>query len=117
MRYCCTVFIRVRYKQSPKFLRKHIRVGSLSKLWTKYPVLLRLALQQNFDWLIGVPKEKVHKKSNNVEIVFEERDFDGFLQKLKGNSSIAFLGEVVEHDWGQRVIRFLRFGWASNRSR
>ena len=52
-----------------------------------------------------MPKEKIYKKSNNVEIVFEERDFDGFLQKLKDISSIAFLGEVVEHDWGQRVIR------------
>ena len=41
-------FIRVRYKQSPKFLRKHIRVGSLSKLWTKYPVLLRSGFTAEF---------------------------------------------------------------------
>ena len=34
-------FIRVRHKQSPKFLRKHIRVGSLSGLCPKYFVLLR----------------------------------------------------------------------------
>lgn len=41
-------FIRVRYKQSPKFLRKHIRVGSLSGLWTKYPVLLRSGFTAGF---------------------------------------------------------------------
>ncbi len=94
MRYCCTV----------------LSVSDISKARSFYENIFGLEVCQNYGrnihWLIGVPKEKVHKKSNNVEIVFEERDFDGFLQKLKGNSSIAFLGEVVEHDWGQRVIRF-----------
>ena len=37
-----------------------------------------LALQQDFDWLVNLPKEKILKKSNNAEIVFEEQDFDGF---------------------------------------
>ena len=65
-----------------------------------------LALQQDFDWLVDLPKEKVLKKSNNAEIVFEEQDFDGFLNKLKAYSEIEYLGEVIEHSWGQRVIRF-----------
>ena len=65
-----------------------------------------LALQQDFDWLVNIPKEKVLKKSNNAEIVFEEQDFDGFLNKLKAYSDIEYLGEVIEHSWGQRVIRF-----------
>ena len=65
-----------------------------------------LALQQDFDWLVGVPKEKVMKKANNAEIVFEEQDFDGFLKRLQGHPHIEYLGEVVEHSWGQRVIRF-----------
>ena len=64
-----------------------------------------LALQQDFEWLIGLPKEKVLKKSNNAEIVFEEHDFDGFLDKLNSYPNIERLGEVVEHSWGQRVIR------------
>lgn len=65
-----------------------------------------LALQQDFDWLVDLPKEKVLKKSNNAEIVFEEQDFDGFLNKLKEYPDIEYLGEVTEHSWGQRVIRF-----------
>lgn len=65
-----------------------------------------LALQQDFDWLVDLPKEKVLKKSNNAEIVFEEQDFDGFLSKLKEYPDIEYLGEVIEHSWGQRVIRF-----------
>ena len=65
-----------------------------------------LALQQDFDWLVDLPKEKVLKKSNNAEIVFEEQDFDGFLNKLEEYPDIEYLGEVTEHSWGQRVIRF-----------
>ena len=42
-----------------------------------------LALQQDFDWLVHLPKEKILKKPNNMEICFEEHDFDGFLDKLK----------------------------------
>lgn len=65
-----------------------------------------LALQQDFDWLVNLPKEKVLRKSNNAEIVFEEQDFDGFLNKLKKYPDIEYLGDVIEHSWGQRVIRF-----------
>lgn len=65
-----------------------------------------LALQQDFDWLVDLPKEKILKKSNNAEIVFEEQDFDGFLNKLKEYPDIEYLGEVIEHSWGQRVLRF-----------
>lgn len=46
------------------------------------------------------------KKSNNAEIVFEEQDFEGFLRKLKERQDIEYLGEAIEHSWGQRVIRF-----------
>ena len=65
-----------------------------------------LALQQDFHWLVKLPKEQVLKKSNNAEIVFEEPDFDGFLSKLKAYPDIEYLGGVIEHSWGQRVIRF-----------
>ena len=55
---------------------------------------------------MNLPKEKILKKSNNAEIVFEEQDFDGFLNKLKEYPAIKYLGEVINHSWGQRVIRF-----------
>ena len=35
-----------------------------------------------------------------------KKHFDGFLNKLKAYSDIEYLGEVIEHSWGQRVIRF-----------
>ena len=34
------------------------------------------------------------------------QDFDAFLDKLSKYSNIERLGEVIEHSWGQRVVRF-----------
>lgn len=65
-----------------------------------------LSLQQEFGWLVNLPKEKVLKNSNNMELSFEEEHFDQFLQKLKQYPDIQYLGDVIEHSWGQRVIRF-----------
>lgn len=106
MRYCCTVLSVSDISKARSFYEDIFGLEVYQDYGRNILFSCGLALQQDFDWLIGVPKDKVYKKSNNVEIAFEEYDFDGFLQKLKGNPSIAFLGEVVEHDWGQRVIRF-----------
>lgn len=65
-----------------------------------------LALQQDFDWLTGLEKDSVLKKSNNMELYFEEEDFDGFIDKLKTYNDIEYVSDVIRHDWGQRVIRF-----------
>lgn len=65
-----------------------------------------LSLQQDFDWLVGIPKDNVLRKSNNMEICFEEKDFDGFLNKLKKYPNVELLGDVIEHSWGQHVVRF-----------
>lgn len=65
-----------------------------------------LSLQQDFDWLVGLPKEKILTGSNNIELCFEEPDFDGFLKRLEEYPGIRYLGEMVEHGWGQRVVRF-----------
>lgn len=64
------------------------------------------SIQQNFDWLIGIPKKSVLEKSNNMELYFEEDNFDDFIEKLKLRNDIEYLGDVKEAGWGQRSIRF-----------
>jgi catechol 2,3-dioxygenase-like lactoylglutathione lyase family enzyme len=66
-----------------------------------------LSLQQEFDWLIGMPKESILNKSHNMELYFEEVDFDGFIDKLKKRNDIKYLDNgVKEASWGQRSIKF-----------
>ncbi|WRS26557.1 VOC family protein [Oscillospiraceae bacterium MB08-C2-2] len=66
-----------------------------------------ISLQQEFDWLLNIPGDRVLKKSHNMELYFEEDDFDGFLTKLKEYPSLEYMGKGVhEKTWGQRTIRF-----------
>jgi len=66
-----------------------------------------LSLQQDFDWLLDIPKERVLKQSHNMELYFEEDDFDKFIDKLEQRNDIKYLGDgVKEAKWGQRSIRF-----------
>ena len=52
-----------------------------------------------------MPADSVIRQSHNLELCFETEDFDGFLEKLSRRPDIRRLGDVVEHGWGQRVIR------------
>lgn len=106
MKYVCTVISVADISAARKFYEELFGLEVYQDYGRNIAFTCGLALQQDFDWLVSIPKEKVFKKSNNAEIVFEEQDFDGFLNKLKAYSNIEYLGEVIEHSWGQRVIRF-----------
>ena len=41
----------------------------------------------------------------NFEIYFEENNFDDFIDRLK-EYSVEYVHPVMEHSWGQRVVRF-----------
>ena len=111
MKYVCTVISVADISAARKFYEELFGLEVYQDYGKNIAFACGLALQQDFDGLVSIPKEKVLKKSNNAEIVFEEQDFDGFLNKLKAYSEIEYLGEVIEHSWGQRVIRFYDLDW------
>lgn len=106
MKYICTVISVSDIEAAKKFYKDLFGLKIYQDYGKKIAFTCGLALQQDFDWLVNLPKEKVLKKSNNVEIAFEESDFDEFLIRLKQYENIEYLDEVMEHTWGQRVIRF-----------
>jgi catechol 2,3-dioxygenase-like lactoylglutathione lyase family enzyme len=57
-------------------------------------------------------KEFIQKQENEItlgnnagELYFEEDDMDAFLKKLEG-FDIDYIHPLIEHEWGQRGIRF-----------
>ena len=106
MKYICTVISVSDIEAAKKFYKDLFGLKIYQDYGQNIAFTCGLALQQDFDWLVNLPKEKVLKKSNNVEIAFEESDFDEFLIRLKQFENIEYLDEVMEHTWGQRVIRF-----------
>ena len=106
MKYTCMLISVADINAARNFYEDLFRLEVFQDYGRNIAFTCGLALQQEFDWLVNLPKEEVLNKSNNAEIVFEEQDFDGFLNKLKEYPDIEYLGEVLEHSWGQRVIRF-----------
>lgn len=106
MKYMCSVMSVADINAARKFYEDLFGLELDQDYGINISFTCGLALQQEFDWLVNIKKEDILKKSNNMELCFEEQDFDGFLQKLKQYPDIEYVGDVVEHGWGQRVIRF-----------
>lgn len=67
-----------------------------------------VALQTKESWL-----EFIHSKNEDIifgnkaiELYFEEDNFENFIQKLSSFCYIDYVHPVIEHKWGQRVVRF-----------
>ena len=52
-----------------------------------------LSLQQDFDWLLNIPQERILKEPHNMELYFEEANFDDFIAKLEQRDDIKYMGE------------------------
>lgn len=55
----------------------------------------------------------IHKKetevvleNNAIELYFETKDMDAFIERLAVRKDIEYLHPLLEHSWGQRAIRF-----------
>ena len=65
-----------------------------------------LVLQERQLWEEFVDKEVV-PGGNAMELYFEDNDLDAFAEKLEASPyEIVYVNRLMEHDWGQRVIRF-----------
>ncbi|AFM39774.1 lactoylglutathione lyase-like lyase [Desulfosporosinus acidiphilus SJ4] len=67
-----------------------------------------IALQTKDTWLKFIRKKdhEIVFGGNAAELYFEEDDFEGFLQKINVIADINYVHPLLEHSWGQRVVRF-----------
>ncbi len=64
-----------------------------------------LVLQERKLWEKFI-NQNVSAAGNDAELFFEENDMDGFMQRIeKSEFSIEYVNRLMEHDWGQRVVR------------
>lgn len=65
-----------------------------------------LVLQDREIWKSFIEKDIV-SKSNSCELYFEEKDIEGFVEKLERSyPDIEYVNTLMTHSWGQKVIRF-----------
>ena len=64
-----------------------------------------LALQTEETYREFIGADEIAFGGKDFEIYFEEDDFDRFAKRLE-TLDIEYVHPVVEHAWGQRVVRF-----------
>lgn len=65
-----------------------------------------LVLQDEKIWKHFLDRD-IQYKNHATELYFEERDIEGFIEKLNASSyEIEYVNELMTHEWGQKVIRF-----------
>ena len=65
-----------------------------------------LVLQEERYWKEFLGKEII-PENNSSELYFEERDLEGFVEKLENYyPEVRYVNRLMTHSWGQKVIRF-----------
>lgn len=65
-----------------------------------------LVLQEENIWREFLKKDVI-PESHSCELYFEERDIEGFVEKLeKLYPSVKYVNRLMTHSWGQKVVRF-----------
>ncbi len=91
--------------KSVKFYKKVFGFHVIMDFETNKTLTGGLALQTVETYKEFISASEITFGSNNFEIYFEEDNFDKFIDKLK-ECDIEYVHPVIEHSWGQRVVRF-----------
>lgn len=95
-------------EKSRRFYREVLGLEVESDFGTNITLTGGISLQTQDTW-----KEFIQKQDNDLtfnnnvcEIYFDEDDIDGFAKKLGQREDIEYIHPLIEHSWGQRVVRF-----------
>ena len=65
-----------------------------------------LVLQDEAIWRKFIERDII-QKNNATELYFEEKDIEGFVEKLESlYPDIEYVNKLMTHSWGQKVVRF-----------
>ena len=100
------LFVVQDIEKSKEFYRSLFGLEVISDFGENVILTEGLVLQEKKLWEEFIERS-VTIGGNDAELYFEENNIDGFLNVLENsNFSIKYLNKCIEHDWGQRVIRF-----------
>ena len=91
--------------KSKAFYREVLGLRVVSDFGANVVLTGGLAMQAEESWREFTGKD-ISYGGNDGEVYFEEDNFDAFAEKLEGISGIKYVHPVIEHRWGQRVVRF-----------
>ncbi len=95
-------------EKSKKFYKELLDLDVVADFGANVTLTGGIVLQTLETWQEFIDKEEkdIILGNNAVELYFEEDDMDVFIKRLKAFDNIILVHELIEHSWGQKVIRF-----------
>ncbi|MDD4839481.1 MAG: glyoxalase [Clostridia bacterium] len=93
-------------KNSTKFYKEVLGLNVIIDFGANVTLTGGVCLQTEDTWKDFINNSPILYGNNDAEIYFEEDNFDTFIEKLNTFSTIQYVHQVIEHSWGQRVVRF-----------
>lgn len=108
MKFQSPVLVVNDMEESKKFYKDVLGLRVILDFGANVTLTGGVALQTKESWKEFIHKEdnEINFSGNDAELCFEEDDFDSFIEKLNDVKFIEYVHPVVEHSWGQRVVRF-----------
>lgn len=95
-------------EKSKKFYKEVLGLNTILDFGTNITLSGGITLQSKDSWSDLILKEidEINYAGNDIALYFEEDFFDDFIDRLKLIENIDYIHTVLEHRWGQRVVRF-----------
>lgn len=108
MKFTSTLIAVSDLEKSKKFYHDVLGLDIIADFGANVTLTGGVVLQTLETWkqFINKNEEQIIFKNNSMELYFEEDDMDKFIEKLNKFKDIVFVHELIEHSWGQRVVRF-----------
>lgn len=108
MKFTSTLIAVSELEKSKKFYQDVLGLDIIADFGANVTLTGGVVLQTLETWkkFINKDEEQILFINNSMELYFEEDDMDKFIEKLNEFKDIVFVHELIEHSWGQRVVRF-----------
>ena len=105
MKYICTLIAVQDMEKTKQFYRDVLGARVISDFGANVTLDCGIALQTVESWQGFIGDKDITLSGHAGELYFEEADMDRFLVHLS-KIDIEYIHPPLEHDWGQRVVRF-----------
>jgi catechol 2,3-dioxygenase-like lactoylglutathione lyase family enzyme len=108
MKYTCTLIAVKDMEKAKRFYHDVLGLEVVADFGANVTLTGGIALQTVDTWknFIHKQEEEIVFGNNACELYFEEENMDAFIGKLESREGIVYVHPLLEHSWGQRVVRF-----------
>ena len=108
MRYTATLLAVRDMERSKRFYYEVMGLEVVADFGANVTLTGGIALQTVDTWakFIRRANNEIIFQSNAAELYFEEDRIDDFAAKLAATPNLVYVHPLLEHSWGQRVVRF-----------